>query len=62
MPLANGYSAPTSAYLPEIQTAAIILLKIIYRPSYKYRKVMIALNALTSDTTPQLDLFDAPTP
>jgi DNA polymerase V len=47
-----------SAYLPEIQTAAGILLKRIYRPGYKYRKVMIALNALTNDTNPQLDLFD----
>jgi DNA polymerase V len=47
-----------SAYLPEIQTAANVLLKRIYRPGYKYRKVMIALNALTNDTTPQLDLFD----
>jgi DNA polymerase V len=47
-----------SAYLPEIQTAANELLKRIYRPNYKYRKVMIALNALSGDTNPQLDLFD----
>jgi hypothetical protein len=47
-----------SAYLPEIQTAATELLKRIFRSGYKYRKVMICLNALTNDTTPQLDLFD----
>jgi DNA polymerase V len=47
-----------SSYLPEIQTAATELLKRIFRSGYKYRKVMICLNALTNDTTPQLDLFD----
>jgi DNA polymerase V len=47
-----------SAYLPEITAAANELLKRIYRPGYKYRKVMIALTGLTSDTYPQLDLFD----
>jgi DNA polymerase V len=47
-----------SNYLPEIQTVANVLLKRIYRSGFKYRKVMICLNALTNDTTPQLDLFD----
>jgi len=47
-----------SAYLPEIQAAANELLKRIYRPDYKYRKVMIGLTGLDNDTNPQLDLFD----
>jgi len=47
-----------SAYLPEITAVANELLKRIYRPNYKYRKVMIALTGLTNDTHPQLDLFD----
>jgi DNA polymerase V len=47
-----------SAYLPEITAAANELLKRIYRPGYKYRKVMIALTGLTNETRPQLDLFD----
>jgi DNA polymerase V len=50
-------SAP-SAYLPEITAAANELLKRIYRPNYKYRKVMIALTGLTDEARPQLDLFD----
>jgi len=47
-----------SAYLPEITAAANELLRRIYRPNYKYRKVMIALTGLTNETRPQLDLFD----
>jgi len=47
-----------SAYLPEIQETAIELLKKIYRPGYKYRKVMIGLTGLEHDDKPQLDLFD----
>jgi len=47
-----------SAYLPEIQVTAIELLKRIYRPGYKYRKVMIGLTGLQHDDTPQYDLFD----
>ena len=47
-----------TAYLPEITAIANELLKKIYRPNYKYRKVMIGLNGLEHDTHPQLDLFD----
>jgi DNA polymerase V len=47
-----------SAYLPEIQAAANELLKIIFRPNYKYRKVMIGLTGLAKDINPQLDLFN----
>jgi DNA polymerase V len=47
-----------SAYLPEITAAANELLKRIYRPDYKYRKVMIGLTGLQHDTNPQLDLFN----
>jgi DNA polymerase V len=47
-----------SAYLPEITAAANELLKRIYRPNYKYRKVMIGLTGLEKDTNPQLDLFN----
>jgi DNA polymerase V len=47
-----------SAYLPEIQAAANELLKRIFRPNYKYRKVMIGLTGLGFDDNPQLDLFN----
>jgi DNA polymerase V len=47
-----------SAYLPEIQSTAIELLKRIYRPGYKYRKVMIGLTGLEHNDKPQYDLFD----
>ena len=47
-----------SAYLPDIQAAANELLKKIFRPNYKYRKVMIGLTGLEDDKKPQLDLFD----
>jgi len=48
-----------SAYLPEIQATANGLLRKIYRPNYKYRKVMIGLTGLDFDEDPQLDLFNA---
>ena len=47
-----------SAYLPEIQSTANDLLRKIYRPNYKYRKVMIGLTGLAFDENPQLDLFN----
>ena len=47
-----------SAYLPEIQAAANELLKRIFRPNYKYRKVMIGLTGLDFCENQQLDLFD----
>jgi len=47
-----------SAYLPEIQKVANGLLSKIYRPNYKYRKVMIGLTGLDFDEDPQLDLFN----
>jgi len=47
-----------SAYLPEIQEAAIGLVKKVYRPGYKYRKVMVGLAGLENDDKPQYDLFD----
>jgi DNA polymerase V len=47
-----------SAYLPEIQATANLLLKRIFRPNYKYRKVMIGLTGLNFDRNPQLDMFD----
>jgi len=47
-----------SRYLPQITAAANELLKRIYRPNYKYRKVMIGLTGLCHDDNPQLDLFN----
>jgi len=47
-----------SAYLPEIQAVANELVKKIYRPNYKYRKVMICLTGLDFDENQQLDLFN----
>jgi len=47
-----------SAYLPEIQTVANELLRKIFRPNYKYRKVMIGLTGLEKDENHQFDLFE----
>jgi len=47
-----------TAYLPEITTVANELLKRIFRPNYKYRKVMIGLTGLEHDADPQFDLFN----
>jgi DNA polymerase V len=47
-----------TAYLPEITATANELLKRIYRPHYKYRKVMICLIGLSQDNNNQLDLFN----
>jgi DNA polymerase V len=47
-----------SAYLPEIQATANELLKRIFRPDYKYRKVMIGLTGLGFNNDSQLDLFN----
>ena len=47
-----------SAYLPDIIAIAIVLLKRIFRDGFKYRKVEIALNGLTNNVNPQLDLFN----
>jgi DNA polymerase V len=46
-----------SAYLPEITATANELLKRLFRPEYKYRKVMITLSGLEHDTNQQQDLF-----
>ena len=47
-----------SACLPEINGSAIDLLKRMYRPHYKYRKVMIALSGLSDGSSLQPDMFD----
>jgi len=47
-----------SAYLPEIQSVANELVTRIFRPDYKYRKVMIGLTGLAFDNSQQFDLFD----
>jgi len=47
-----------SAYLPEIQTVANELVRKIFRPNYKYRKVMIGLTGLAKDENHQFDLFE----
>jgi len=60
-PYFNQLSAETAyptSYLPEITAIANELVKKIYRPNYKYRKVMIGLNGLEHNSHPQLDMFD----
>jgi DNA polymerase V len=47
-----------TSYYPDILGTAISLLKMIYRPNYKYRKVMINLTGLRTNENSQLDLFD----
>ena len=48
-----------SDYLPDITVTANELLKRIYRPGYKYRKVMIGLTGLEPHINPQSELFDS---
>ncbi|MCL2806217.1 MAG: Y-family DNA polymerase [Treponema sp.] len=47
-----------SSYLPGITAVANELLKRLYRPGYKYRKVMIGLTGLENENNPQLNLFN----
>jgi DNA polymerase V len=44
--------------LPDISHTAVELLHQIYRSGYNYRKVLIALDGLTSDKNIQQDLFE----
>jgi len=46
-----------SAYLPDIQAVAGELLRRIFRPGFKYRKVAVVLTGLAYDAHMQLDLF-----
>lgn len=46
-----------SSYLPDILGVALELLKRLYRPGFRYRKVMVNLLGLEIDRTSQLDLF-----
>jgi DNA polymerase V len=46
-----------SAYLPQITATANELLRRIYRPGYKFRKVMIGLSGLSGGSG-QLDLYN----
>lgn len=46
-----------SSYLPDIVKIALELLDKIYRPGYRYRKVMILLLGLESDRNVQQELF-----
>lgn len=50
-----------TSFLPDILGTAIDLLDRLYRPGYRYRKVMINLLGLEDDTVIQRDLFDADT-
>jgi DNA polymerase V len=58
---ANGaterLSTPT-AFFPDILSIAMNLLHSIYRPGYRYRKVMILLSGLVKASNQQIGLFD----
>ena len=54
---ASAELAAPSSYLPDIQRAALDLLKSMYRPGFRYRKVMINLLDLREDRTAQQELF-----
>ena len=47
----------STSYLPVILSAAKKILKSLYRYGYEYRKIMINLLALESDTEGQMELF-----
>lgn len=46
-----------SSYLPDILGVALELLKRLYQPGFRYRKVMINLLGLEPDHSTQMDLF-----
>lgn len=55
--LSAALEKPTS-FLPDILTTALGLLRKLYRPGFRYRKVMINLLGLEDDTVRQGDLFE----
>jgi DNA polymerase V len=60
----NGATAElpfSTSYLTTILEVAISLLHSLYRPQYKYRKIMINLLGLEKDITIQPDLFETET-
>jgi DNA polymerase V len=56
--LSAALDAPTS-FLPDILSVALDLLRRLYRPGYRYRKVMINLLGLEDDEIVQQELFDS---
>ena len=56
--LSAALPKPTS-FLPDILGTAIELLRKLYRPGFRYRKVMVNLLGLEDDTVVQQDLFEA---
>ena len=52
--------AKPSSFLPDILGTALELLRKLYRPGYRYRKVMINLLGLEDDVIVQGDLFEEP--
>jgi DNA polymerase V len=47
-----------SCYLPDILTAAVRLMRSVYRNGYEYRKIMVNLLALEKNTELQRELFE----
>jgi len=58
--LSAAMPQPTS-FLPDILGTAIELLRKLYRPGFRYRKVMVNLLGLEDDTVIQQDLFESDT-
>lgn len=47
-----------SSYLPDILGTALVLLNKVYRPGFRYRKIMVNLLGLEQDNNAQQDLFE----
>lgn len=56
--LSAALDSPTS-FLPDILSVSLDLLRRLYRPGYRYRKVMINLLGLEDDEIVQQELFDS---
>lgn len=56
-PVAQAALPEPTSHTPDLIAAASALLRKIYRPGYRYRKVGVFLTELCSETTAQLTLF-----
>ena len=58
-PVAHTSLPEPTSHTPDLIAAATALLRKIYRPGYRYRKVGVFLTELCSEATAQLSLFGA---
>ena len=58
-PVAQAALSEPTSHTPDLIAAATVLLRKIYRPGYRYRKVGVFLTELSAEGTAQLTLFGA---